>query len=177
MEIGKIVSFVITFIIISIVMYFLNKGAGKTIAPNKDGSTQLRMNKMIQFFGWGTMGLALFGSIMIIIEDASMYLFSAFMLFLFGGLAFIILAYYKNHQVIFDDKSILVKNWRGKEGMIDWSNIAQIKYRSLSGYIVIKDQNDTTIKIHHQLVGLRSFIEKLEEKTDWKGEDLKLPNN
>ena len=111
------------------------------------------------------------------IKDASMYLFSAFILFLFGGLALIILAYYKNHQVIFDEESILVKTWRGKGGTINWNNIAQVKYRALSGYIVIKDKNETTLKIHHQLVGLRSFIEMLEEKTNWKGEDLKLPIN
>ncbi|MEN0045748.1 MAG: hypothetical protein AAF806_01680 [Bacteroidota bacterium] len=107
-------------------------------------------------------------------QNREMYFIGGIMLLLFGGLGIPIFMYYKNHNLRFNDDQIVVQSWLKKTTEIKWSEISQIQFNPFSGYIKIEGDSEN-VRINQHLVGLKAFLEKMEEKTKWTVKELKFP--
>ncbi len=168
---------IITGIAIAAFLAYSNKKSSYNVEKNKAGSYHLRMNKSYMWIGaLGTI-FGLIISIGILIESEEGTLLSAFMVFMmFSGLGVTILMWYYNHQLVFDEETIQVKSWTGKTLEINWGEIRKIKFSPIMGYLRIHSKSKK-LNIHQHLMGLVEFIKMMENKTDYKAIDLKLPFN
>lgn len=174
MDFGNIAMYAIIGVVVSASMYFMNKGANKEI-ESLDGITELRMNKFYQIVGYSS--LIIFSGFIvavIYINEMAFYIALIFVFLLFGGTGLACVLWYRNHKITFDDNSIIVHNWRNQVEEISWEEITAIKFRPIAGNIKITGLNKI-VKVHQHLVGLKTFTQKMEEKTKWKARDLKLP--
>lgn len=177
MDWEKVILYGLIGLAVSLTMNYMNKGASQEIAKNMNGEIELRMNKLYQILGYVSI---CFASIFVITalyyQEKELYIIGVLMLFLFGGLGIPCLMYYQNHKLQFNDERIIVQNWRKKVEEITWGEINEIKFNPFSGYLKIRGLNKI-ITIHQHLVGLKEFTNKMEEKTNWKTSELKLPIN
>ncbi len=162
---------------VSFTLNYMNEGASRKIEKNKNGETELRMNKLYQILGYTCIVMtSIFLVAALYYQDRELYLIGGIILLIFGGLGVSLLMYYRNHRLIFNDQRIIVYNWRGKPKQLNWNEIEQIKFNLISGYLKVTS-NATKLIIHQHLVGLKVFLKKMEEKTKWKAEELNLPIN
>ena len=160
--------------VITTMMYFVNKGANKAI-ETINGVTELRMNKFYQIVGYSALVIFLgFIVAAIYINETAFYIALIFIFLLFGGTGLACVLWYRNHKIIFDDNKITVYNWKKQVEEIYWEEITAIKFRPIAGNIKITGSNKI-VKVHQHLVGLKTFIQKIEEETQWTARDLKLP--
>ena len=175
MDWEKIIFYGLVGIAVSFAMNYLNKGANQNVEKRKNGDIELGMNRLYQTLGLAGVGSAVvFIAVALFIHEKEVYIISTLMVLLFGGLGVPCLMYYKNHKVTFNDKTISVQNWKGKTNNITWTEINRIKFNPFSGYLKIYGL-DKKLTIHQHLVGLKEFVKKMEEKTKWKANELKLP--
>jgi hypothetical protein len=174
----KIILYTIIGIVVSTALAFLTKATGKAVASDESGYFNLRMNKL-----YGIMGIIgfLFGLLFLIflpltagVNDSGVWIGVILMLLIFWGAGIPCLMYYRNHRVTFGDNSIIATNVYGKVKEIKWSDISGIKFKPLSGLLVLTTQNEH-IKVHQHLVGLPRFVEFIENKTKWTRKELKIP--
>ena len=174
----KVILYAIIGIAVSTSLAFLTKSTGKPIATDESGRFNIRMNKL-----YGIMGIIglVFGLLFLIFlplttepNDSGIWFIVILMLLIFWGAGIPCLMYYRNHRVSFDDNSIVATNVYGKVKEIKWSDILNIKFKVLSGLLVLTTKNEI-IKVHQHLVGLSKFIELIENKTKWTRKELKIP--
>lgn len=177
MDWEKVVTQGLIVLAVSLAMGYMNKGASKEIEENIHGEVTLRMNKLYLVLGYVAIGLAsIFMLAIFYYQEKEMLIVGLPVCLLFGGLGLICLLYYRNHELKFNDKKILVKSWKGKIQEIAWEEINEIKFHAFSGYLKLKGFNKK-MTIHQHLVGLKAFTKKMGEKTKWNAVDLKLPIN
>lgn len=160
---------------ISLLMLYLNKASGRTIEA-VEGVYQLRIHKLYQFIGIVS---SVIGSVLLVlplIYDGLAALPVALGMFLlFTGLGVPCILWYRNHHLIYNPEKISSKSWLGKSSEIYWKDIKNISFNSLSGLLLIEDARGTKVKAHQHLVGLKSFVEFMEQKTNMTARELKLP--
>ena len=165
-------------IAVSLALLFLTKSTDQNVSVDADGFYNLRMNKFYGIIGVVAILIGvLFGILMPLREeriDSGLIFGIVLMLVIFCGTGIPCLMYYRNHRVSFDNKSIKVINVYGNRKEIQWSDISDIKFRALSGLLVIYTSNES-VKLHQHLVGLGKFMGVLETKTKWTREELRIP--
>lgn len=160
---------------ISLILLFLMKMSSKEVEVETEGFVVLKIHKIVQIISNILLiAIATIPLIGIYRQDEEILILSVVGFFLFGSLAFAFLLFCKNYKVKFNDDKIIVHNWLNKTKEISWEEITQIKSKVVAGYIEING-NNKILKIQHYLVGLKSFTQKMEEKTKWTARDLKLP--
>jgi len=92
----------------------------------------------------------------------------------FGGLGTILIMYYQNHILTYNDNKITVQNWRKQTKEITWEEIENIKFSPLSGYLKIYGLGKK-LSIAQHMVGLKGFTNMMEAKTKWNARDLRMP--
>tara|TARA_R110002074_G_scaffold108432_5_gene234027 strand:- start:1436 stop:1978 length:543 start_codon:yes stop_codon:yes gene_type:complete len=176
--IEKVILYSIVGIAVSVALSFLTKSTGDKIDADEQGAFHLKMNKLYLIAGLGglIMGLVFLILIPLIADNTTMVIVFIVLLILSiaWGTGIPCLMYYKNHRLTFDDLTITVTNVYGKQKQIKWEGINNMKFSPMSGLLTITNKTDE-IKIHQHLVGLSSFIDSVEKKTNWTAEKLKLP--
>jgi uncharacterized membrane protein len=174
----KIILYAVIGIVVSTVFAFLTKGTSKSVAIDQNGHYNLRMNKLYGIMG--VIGLV-FGLLFLIflpltvgIYDRDVWVGVILMLLIFWGTGIPCLMYYRNHRITFNENSVSVVNVYGKVNEIKWSSVLDIKFKALSGLLVLSTK-DEIVKVHQHLVGLSEFVELIEKKTKWTRKDLKVP--
>lgn len=171
----KIIVYSAISIAVTFAMSYLNKSANSKPAEPKNGITQLRMNKLYSIIGYMGIGIAIMFSIgSIFFYEPGLEILSVIIWLVMGGSGIVCLIYYINHKVQFDKDKIIISNWRGKTNTFKWNEIRDVKFRPISGYIRIEDE-EKTANIHSHLIGLNMFINQLDKKTKFKKSKLKLP--
>jgi hypothetical protein len=169
----------ITFVV-SLTLYFLNKGAKDKVVQNENGEFRLKMHKLYLLVGYFccALGILLF-SLLFLINNIKVgaLIPIIFMSIMFGGLGFACVLWGKNHYIIFDENQIIVSNVYGKINKILWTEIVSIEFSNTSGLITIKNADGIKIKIQMHLLGLIEFLNIMESKTRWTIKELKLPIN
>ncbi len=174
----KIILYVIIGIAVSTALAFLTKATGKSVDIDQSGQFNLRMNKL-----YGIMGIIglVFGLIFLIFipltaepNESGIWMVVILMLLIFWGTGIPCLMYYQNHRVSFDDNSIVATSVYGKIREIKWTDIEDIKFKAMSGLLVLTTK-DEKVKVHQHLIGLSKFIEFVEKKTKWTHKELKVP--
>lgn len=175
MDWETIIFFTIMNLVIGSVLFFLMKQSGGEVETETDGFVILKMHKILQIISKILMvAIIAIPLIGLYRQDKEILILSIIGFFLFGSLAFVFLLFCKNYKVKFNDDKIIVHNWLNKTEEISWEEISLIESKVIAGYIEISG-NSKTLKIQHYLVGLKTFVKKVEEKTKWKAKDLKLP--
>jgi hypothetical protein len=121
---------------------------------------QLRIFKLYYYFGLASIVFSSIISIIILYYEQTSYtFFLIFLLFIAGFIPGIMLIlFYRNHRVCFNDKTITASSCLVKQKQINWDEINSIKYSLLSGSLKLKAKNKT-ISISKDLAGLDEFLE------------------
>ena len=160
--IGVAISFAI-----SMIINFRKKRASQEVGDNVKDEIELKIGKFYQIVGYHGIVMAFIFPIgALFYQETEMYIMGVTLFLLFGGLGLLLVMYYRNHRLRFDDHKIIVHSWRNKIEEITWQEIEEIKFNQTSGYLKIMGINKKLL-IHKDLVGLHEFIQKMEEKTDW----------
>lgn len=165
----------VTAAIVAFFFWYSNKKSSEIISPTKDGKKELRMNDFYKWVGNAAMLCCIIAlSFSFFSYNSGDWVWICILIISFGGLGFVVLGFYNNHMVIFSETTVYVSNWRGVKKDIRWSEIENVKFNIISGYLVVYSINDK-LKLHMHLKGLNSFVLKLEGKTGIKADELKLP--
>lgn len=141
----------------------------------KTAKVELRMNKVYKILAILIAVLAVAAIFVTIFLKATDHLLEiAIIATMVYGVGLLCMKFYTNHKVILDDQKIEVSNWLGKTKGIEWTQIEQIKFNSLSGYIIVKN-SATVLKIHYHIAALTLLGQYIEKNTNWKVKELKLP--
>lgn len=160
----------------SISTYYFKKGNADKVQKNLSGNYVLRLPKMYKFIGILSIFIIIFFIILaLLIQDEVLVILTIVMLAFFGGLGVPCLLAYKNYSVELNEKTITTFNWIGKKKVLFWSEIKDIKFSPISGYIKIFGNHKDVLKINHHLNGLNLLKSKIDEKTRWNAKDLKIP--
>lgn len=166
----SVISFVVTF-----AMSYLNKGASLKTESIKGEKVHLRMNKLYLIIGYVGVGIAIAFSIgTMFFYEPGLEILCGLIWLIMGGTGTACLVYYRNHKVVFDEEQFVVSNWKGNNSTFRWNEISSVKFKPISGYLKVKDLSKGS-NIHSHLIGLSMFIDKLDELTEFKRNNLKLP--
>ncbi len=175
MELLGIIRYAIIGVVVSLVMLFINRAASKQVEANPEGQRVLKPNALYMVVGWMGIALGFFSIVVMVMYWEREVLAPAILLaLLMGGGGYSLLLYYRNHRLAFDDEMIMITGWTGKRTEIRWVDINNIKYNLLSGYVKIYGLGQKA-NIHFQMVGLKSFLDMMEQKTKWRARDLRIP--
>lgn len=170
--------------VVSLALYFLNKGAKDKVDQNENGEFKLKMHKLYLIVGYVCCALGLVMLAMVFndifirkVIEAGQLIPIIFMFVMFGGLGFACVLWGRNHYIIFDENQIIVSSVYGKINKILWAEIVSIEFSNISGLITIKNAEGIKIKIQMHLLGLIEFLNTMERKTRWTIKELKLPIN
>ena len=164
MLLEQIITIGLTAFVTTIAMNHLSKSSEQEVVVNEMGYTVLRMNKLYKVLAWVCIGVALsFILVAIYLHEEGMYIISFLMLLFFGGFGFVLLMYYENHKVEYDENFIKINNWKGEEEALRWDEIETVEYNKLTGHLKLHYKNKKR-SIHEHLVGFKMLLNKLEEK-------------
>jgi len=147
----------------------------KTLYKNVNGEFSLRLNKA---YKWVGIICCFIGSLLLNLAfihwNEEIYLMAPLAILMFFGIGSCILIWYQNYEVLFNENKIKIKNWQGKEKVLKWSEIEDIKFNSTSGYLKLYSKSKKHI-IHQHSVGFMDFLKIMELKTKFRKEKLKIP--
>ncbi len=155
---------------------YLYKTTTQDVSRNADGFFELRASKFYLFFGiiWLVMSAAVLIGVLWFPNEYILLWIA--LTFVFGlGLGVYFLLFYLNYKLRFDEETIFLRGLLGKESSVKWSEIRNISYGSISGYVKIQTKNREKMKITYYLTGFKAFVEMMEIKTQWTAKELKLP--
>lgn len=165
----------ITAILIGAFMAYASSQSTKELSKNIEGKYCLRLNVSYKWIGMVSIVLGIVAFIAGLLSDEEgIFMIVFFVLLIFGGLGIILVMWYQNHQLIFDEETISVKSWKGKTETVKWEAIDNIKFSPIMGYLRIYSKTKK-LNIHFHLVGLVGFVRMMEEKTKYTARELKLP--
>ena len=175
MDWAKIATTVLSSLAMALVLGYFHKQAGKEVAENPEGASELRTSKIYQVLGYIMIGigfLAVLGSLFA--EDPDALTVGPIVLFICGGFGWACLRTYKNERVYFNEESLIVQSWSKKSREVKWTDITKMKVNPLSSYLNIY-ANKKKLSISIYIVGLKSLAQMIERKTKWTANELKLP--
>ena len=121
---GLFAILVITLIILFLIN-FLNSEQQRTILFLHNREQVLHMPKLLLSLVYFGLGLTLLYSIFVLLSQPTYYTWiDTTILLSFGLQGVICLLYYRQHQVQFNDRMIIVKTWRGEEIQCPWVNVS-----------------------------------------------------
>ena len=169
------IEYLITVILITAFLAFSKRMSKKRIQKGINEEYQLRLNDSYKWMGYigAIIGFAISVGLLFTNQKDSIWV-SFFPILIFSIPGTILLMWYFNHQLTFDEKTIRVRNWIGKSKELNWNKIENIKFNSTLGYLQLFSGSDK-INIHFHLVGLIAFLRLMENKTNFKATDLKIP--
>ena len=161
--------------IISGLTIYMNNSANRLVVKKNNQQIVLRVNRLYQIMGIIGILIALVYIVMAVyFHELFMYLLGIAMVGLFGGLGVPCFLTYQNHTLRFDDEKMVVSDWTGKLKTVYWKDIKDIRFKRISGHIVIKNSK-TQVKISQHLVGLKTFLDTMESVSPWNARRLGLP--
>ncbi len=166
---------IISTVLISGILFYINKKSTEGVEKNIEGKYELRMNVVCKWIGLLCLIISagtIVGSVLFYEEGVLTWV--AMILLIFGGLGIVLMMYYNNHRLTFDDQSIMFKSWTGEVTNVKWYEIKEINFSSVWGYLKLRTSSQD-LKISHQLVGLIQFVVMMEAQTSFKAKELKLP--
>lgn len=92
-------------------------------------------------------------------------------MFLIPGI--LIIMFYYNYRVEFNESRIIVTNWKGTKKTFYWNELTKIKFINSLKCLYIKSGTERTL-INQDSIGFINFIEMIELKTDYTTEKLKI---
>lgn len=166
---------IITAVLIGAFLAYSSRKSAKEVEKNIEGKYCLKINESYKWIGIASIILGIVVLIAAIIsEEEGIFIIASFIILPFVGLGILLMMWYQNHRLIFDEETITVKSWKGNTTIIKWEDIDNIKFSPIWGYLRIfsksKKQN-----IHYHLVGLIEFVKMMENKTKYRAKELKLP--
>ena len=172
--------FILIAVLVGASYIILRSGSSTKIVSGADGRISLKMH--ILYGVIGNTGLALsfiFWIAWLVIGPNDKHAGSWILLLavFFFCISVPIAGLYKNHRVEFDDESITVKNFWGRKATIKWKEISSVHFQHLTNYLVIDTSGGIVLKVHQHLKGFKTFVDKMESQTHFKGKDLRIPSN
>ncbi|MGJ8661361.1 MAG: hypothetical protein ACSHXL_04940 [Bacteroidota bacterium] len=164
-------------VVVTLVISYLNKKVRVQVIPIEGDLFHLRLHKLYYYIGIGSVIFGCVGFILptVLVETGDGWIVGLFFLLLFGVLGLLCVLLYVNHSFNFNTKHLESSNILAKKKSVLWEDIESIKFNPFSGYIVFRDNKSEKVKAHVHLVGITNLLNKMEEKTQWKKKDLKLP--
>lgn len=157
--------YTITGVVIAIIMYFLNTVSKAKPIQTMEGDEVFKLPLF-----YGILGIIAFAAgLWILIYGLINYNPEEFLWMLIscvfiGGLGGLLILQQWVSKVILTENEIIKVTMSGKNKILAWGEITEIKFNAFSSELKVKSKN-TSIKCHMHLVGFPSLVEKLEMKT------------
>jgi len=154
---------------------YSNYKSNKRIQRNVYNQFSLKLNKS---YLWVGIICCLLGSVLMSAAikhwNKDIYIMSSLTVVFFLGMGIIVLSWYYNYELIFDEKRIIASDWKRKKITTKWSEIENIKFSVISGYLKLYSKNERIV-VHQHSIGFVEFLRFMEMKTNYTKEELKIP--
>ncbi|WP_318309823.1 hypothetical protein [Flagellimonas crocea] len=161
--------------ITGLLLFYADLQSGKKLRKNLHGQFSLKLNSSYKWTGTVCCLIASFLlSAAISHWNEDIAAMATIVIFTFYGMGIIILVLYYNYELVFDDRKIISTNWKGKKRIIQWTDIENIKFNKTSGYLKLYSKIEKINVLQHS-TGFVEFLRKMELKTTFKTEDLRIP--
>ncbi|WP_155832909.1 hypothetical protein [Hymenobacter swuensis] len=164
--------------VVLIMLYFLNKASGKRVEPYEQGRYSLYMSRIYQCIGLLGIGMSIVVLFMPVLAEeytAEIFVATGVLFLLTMGLSLPCFLWYKNHRLQFDSSEVISRNFKGKEQIIKWEDVAQVRFSALSGLLTLIDKRGNTAKAHQHLVGFSTFVHELKSQKNKCNFSSELP--
>ncbi|WP_010519062.1 hypothetical protein [Croceivirga radicis] len=162
-------------LITGLLLLYADFQSGKKLKKNVHGQFHLRLNKSYKWIG---IVCCLIGSFLLNAAishwNEEIAFFAPFAVLIFFVMGIVILVWYYNYQLVFDDRRIISTNWMRKKRIIEWSDIENIKFNTKSGYLKLYTKLEKIIILQHS-TGFIEFLKLMELKTKFRAEELRIP--
>lgn len=168
--------YIIIAISVLAIMTLLLNASKKKAKRNVDGNTILRLPYFYFIIGvicsLFCVGIGVFGLLNSPKED---WFFIVIVCLIFFSLG-LYLTLSINHNVIISDQFIEEINFFRQRKKIKWSEIEKIKFGIVSQMLKIQGSK-TKIKVHLHMIGFKELVAKIEDKTKFDKNEIRLPKN
>lgn len=140
----------------------------KKLRKDFHGKYQLKLNKSYKWVGFAC---CLIGSFLlnaaITAGNEEIYAIASVAILMFFVLGILILIWYYNYEVVFDDNKVTLANWKGKKSTFNWIEIENLKFNTSSGYLKVYTKSNKHLVFQHS-VGFVEFLKMMESKTRFR---------
>lgn len=159
------------------IMALLVRGINKKVTAGLQGEYFMRLPKAYFYTGILCLLIALVMVTGYFIPggDTVMLIVLTLTLAFFGWGGILMLLYYKNHYLRFDNSFIEVRDYRGRIKYMTWKDIEEVKFNSVSGLLILQGKSGDKLKVSQYLVGLKIFLDHLVTHTEIPTEKIKRP--
>jgi hypothetical protein len=167
----------ITFTIVTPIIIYLSKQAGKTKAAVVDNRFELRLPKLYLWLGWVSTTIGCAALLIPILDsgnETATWGIAILFLAMFGGLGSCLLLYYYNHFIAYNGRNIIISNRRKQQTTTAWESLTNIEFTPLSGCLKVQTKKKW-FNVSSHFVGVRAFLNELEVRTELDASKLKLP--
>ena len=169
-----ILKYLVTPLIMGALLIYSDLQSQKRIRKNVHGKFFLKLNSIYKWLGFLCCFIASFILGFLITHwNTEIYILGPLTVFLFLSMGIGVLIWYYNYEVIFDQKRIVVTNWKKRQLTIMWNEIENIKFNVVTSNLKIYSKM-ISINIPQQTVGFVEFLNLMEERTGYKAHELKI---
>ena len=164
----NLIVIIVANIILGLAFWYSDKKSKQILKKELSGSFIIKANPIHKISGFILIIIAVvLINIMILNwnEDIQVIATVTACLFLIPGILLII--YYYNYNIEFNEVRVIITNWRGTKKIFKWSDIVKVKFIDSLNCLYIKANSSKTF-INQDCVGFISFIEMMELKTNYK---------
>lgn len=161
-------------IIVGATLLILNKQTNIALPEIVNGHVFLRLHKFYFYMGFGVFLIGVFIAIMICFTSFE-YFLAAGIFIIFSVLGLPLALLYKKHWVKLDAESLEISNLVQKSRTFKWEEINAVNYHIVAGALKITDIHAQKAYVHMHVVGFKTFMEMLKERTQLDLSKIKLP--
>ena len=157
---------VIVSVAVTVTLYFL-KNASKAESNVLESSASLRMSILYLIIGGAGLIMSILFLLMpVLAQEYSLEIFIVSGIFFvgFGAMSVVIIMWYWNHRVIYNENGLTATSYYGKKQWIAWNEIKRVKYSAFSGLVVVSDSHGNSVKAHQHLVGFVSLVRAMQSQ-------------
>ncbi|MFM7007213.1 MAG: hypothetical protein ACKOWX_08160 [Flavobacteriales bacterium] len=161
-------------IIVGATLLMLNKQTNIALPEIVNGHVFLRLHKFYFFMGFSVFLIGVLIAIMICFTSFE-YFLAAGILMIFSVLGLPLALLNKKHWVKLDAEVLKVSNLVQKPIAFKWEEISSVKYNIFAGALKVTDIYGQKAYVHLHVVGFKTFMEMLKERTQLDLSKINLP--
>jgi len=155
-------------ILTGLLLLYADYKSRKKLNQNIHGQFSLKLNASYKWVGFAC---CLIGSFLLNAAisnwNEEIYLMASFAVLMFFGIGILLLIWYYNYELVFDEKRITATNWKQNKKTIHWMEVEKVEFNATLGYLKLYSKNIKMVVFEHS-VGFVEFLRNLESKTKFK---------
>lgn len=162
----SLITSALTTILTAIIFTLMARGNNVPVTTNTEGKKTLRVQKFMLYLSFVCIALCVvccLAPLLIGAEEGLAVLLAPILMALFFGFAGAFFLFdYKNSRIIYDHKSILIRDYRNRETEIAWRNLKRVSHNSLKNQIVLRDGMNQ-VGFNQYMKGVSTLLDDMEK--------------